>query len=158
MNAIDPTPSDPSGADPGRPPRARRADGRGIRIVLAACLLSATLASVSTTALLAIAGASHPDAAAATPNAVVTGARSEPADIADVVAAARQSVVTITVDGLSPRGMSPFSVPSTGVGSGVILTADGYILTNKHVVSGSSSLTVALSDGTEYPGDDRQGA
>jgi serine protease Do len=82
---------------------------------------------------------------------VVTGASSDPAHLTDVVAAARQSVVTITANGLSARGMSPFSVPATGVGSGLVLTADGYILTNKHVVSGSSSLTVALSDGREFP-------
>jgi serine protease Do len=96
-------------------------------------------------------GASQPASTAATPNAVVTGTRSDPADLADVVAVARQSVVTITANGLSLRGMSPFAVPATGVGSGLILTANGYILTNKHVVSGSTSLTVALSDGREFP-------
>jgi serine protease Do len=47
--------------------------------------------------------------------------------------------------------MSMFNIPTTGVGTGVILTEDGYILTNRHVVKGSSSLTVALADGTEYP-------
>jgi serine protease Do len=130
----------------------RRSGGRGIRTVLAACLLSAVLASASTTALLSVAlGSSQPAAASPTANAVVTGTRSNPADITDVVAAARLSVVTITANGLSTRGMSPFSVPATGVGSGVILTSNGYILTNRHVVNGSSSLTVALSDGTEYP-------
>jgi serine protease Do len=131
---------------------SRRSTGRGIRTVLAACLLSAVLASASTTALLSVAlGGSQPAPTAPTANAVVTGTQSSPADITDVVAAARLSVVTITANGLSSRGMSPFSVPATGVGSGVILTSNGYILTNKHVVSGSSSLTVALSDGTEYP-------
>jgi len=131
---------------------ARRAGGRGFRTVLAACVLSATLASASTAALVSVAvGGSGPASAATTPNAVVTGTRSGTEDITAVVATARQSVVTITTSGVSVRGMSPFSVPSRGVGSGVILTADGYILTNKHVVEGSSSLTVALSDGTEYP-------
>jgi serine protease Do len=109
------------------------------------------LASASTTALLSVAlGGSHPTTAA-TPNAVVTGTRANPGDIADVVAKASKSVVTITANEMSTRGVSPFSVPATGVGSGVILTADGYILTNRHVVSGSSSLMVALYDGTEYP-------
>ena len=33
----------------------------------------------------------------------------------------------------------------------MILTADGYILTNKHVVAGSQSLTVELADGDQFP-------
>jgi S1-C subfamily serine protease len=132
------------------PPRG--SGGRGIRTVVVACLLSATLASASTTALLSVAlGGSEPASAAATPNAVVAGSRSDPADLADVVAVARQSVVTITANGLSAGGRSPFSVPATGVGSGVVLTGDGYILTNRHVVEGSSLLTVALHDGREFP-------
>jgi serine protease Do len=139
-----------SGPADATPPR--RSGGRSLRTVLAACLLSATLASASTAALVSVAvGGSGPAAATATPNAVVTATRPTTDDITAVVAAARPSVVTITSSGLSLRGMSPFSVPATGVGSGVILTANGYILTNKHVVEDSSSLKVALSDGTEYP-------
>jgi serine protease Do len=37
-----------------------------------------------------------------------------------------------------------------GSGSGIIISKDGYILTNKHVVSGSSKVSVILSDGTVY--------
>ena len=142
-----PSPASESGAG-----TTRRSGGRGIRSVLAAALLAAVVASASTTALLSVAlGGSRPAPSAVTPNAVVTGTRSNPGDITDVVALARKSVVTITASGMAARGRSQFSVPATGVGSGVILTADGYILTNKHVVNGSSSLTVALQDGTEYP-------
>ncbi len=159
MNPPDSISPDTFGSPPGPPPEAvteatprRSPSGRGIRTVLAACLLSAALASASTTALLAVTlGGTQPSSAAPTPNAVVTGNRSDPADLADVVAVARQSVVTITANGRSSRGMSPFSVPATGVGSGLVMTANGYILTNKHVVSGSSSLTVALHDGREFP-------
>jgi serine protease Do len=44
------------------------------------------------------------------------------------------------------------SVPATGVGSGFIYDAKGLILTNYHVVEGSSSLKVALSDGRTLTG------
>lgn len=36
-------------------------------------------------------------------------------------------------------------------GSGVIITDDGYILTNNHVVEGTKTLSVILNDGTEHP-------
>ena len=38
----------------------------------------------------------------------------------------------------------------TGVGSGVIMTQDGYIVTNNHVVDGASNVTVTLSDKREF--------
>jgi serine protease Do len=36
-------------------------------------------------------------------------------------------------------------------GSGVVISRDGYVLTNNHVVEGAQQLTVILNDGTEYP-------
>jgi serine protease Do len=37
------------------------------------------------------------------------------------------------------------------LGSGVIVSPDGYILTNNHVVEGADTLTVVLADGKKYP-------
>lgn len=42
------------------------------------------------------------------------------------------------------------SVSPASEGSGIIATADGYIITNAHVVSGATSLKVILSNGTKY--------
>ncbi|MDE0684331.1 MAG: Do family serine endopeptidase [Candidatus Poribacteria bacterium] len=44
----------------------------------------------------------------------------------------------------------PNPMPSRGVGSGVIVSDDGYILTNNHVIEGTDAIKVTLSNGKEY--------
>ena len=47
------------------------------------------------------------------------------------------------------RGNAP---PVRGAGSGFIVSADGYILTNTHVVGNADEVTVRLTDRREFPG------
>jgi S1-C subfamily serine protease len=62
-----------------------------------------------------------------------------------VVDAIGPTVVSIHVGGTAENQNE-----MTGAGSGVIVTPDGYILTNSHVVHGASRLQVTLTDGRTF--------
>lgn len=48
----------------------------------------------------------------------------------------------------SPKGgREPKEEPASNLGSGVIVSSEGYILTNQHVVDGADQIEVALADG-----------
>ena len=49
-----------------------------------------------------------------------------------------------------PRGRSHPPVPLRGEGSGFVVSPDGYILTNAHVVNDASEVTVRMTDRREY--------
>ena len=77
---------------------------------------------------------------------------------ADLVAAVMPACVDISVRGMqlatdTGRGSRPDSVliVRDEVGSGVIVDANGLILTNRHVVAGAYSVSVTLSDGSQHP-------
>ena len=65
--------------------------------------------------------------------------------IADAAARARPSVVRIESTRLVAGGSEQ------DVGSGVVLDAEGHVITNAHVVLGTDTLKVILQDGTERP-------
>ncbi|MBS10686.1 MAG: hypothetical protein CME19_03665 [Gemmatimonadetes bacterium] len=83
-----------------------------------------------------------------------------------IAAQATESVVTITTKRVeeprSRRGrrmpdfFHQFQFPdqeereSSGIGSGIIMTSDGYVLTNNHVIEDADEITVIMSDNREY--------
>lgn len=97
------------------------------------------------------------------------------ADIAQRVDPAVVSITALVVadgrtQGMSPHGGDPFFDPfefffgprqqprqrgqkpvQESGGSGFIISSDGYVLTNHHVVENADKVTVKLSDGPEYP-------
>lgn len=69
--------------------------------------------------------------------------------VKDVVTNTSNSVVEITTESAATDSFLQQMV-TTGAGSGVIISKDGYIVTNNHVVEGASKVTVRTKDGTEY--------
>jgi len=68
--------------------------------------------------------------------------------VARVAAQVDPTVVNITTRSLAYDFFFDI-VPQQGLGSGVIVSRDGYILTNNHVIQGAQSITVNLADGRE---------
>jgi putative serine protease PepD len=92
-------------------------------IVVAAALAMGSSSSSSSTNTV--------DSGAVTPGLALQGA------IVKVVQSVSPSVVQIQ--------------DQVGLGSGIVLDAAGYIVTNNHVVTGAKSLTVTTSNGSQYP-------
>ena len=68
---------------------------------------------------------------------------------AQVYAKTADSVVAITTQIAMTEGSTVTTAVSFG--SGFILTTDGYVVTNHHVIEGATSVTVTTGDGKEYP-------
>ncbi len=140
-------PAAATGPSPRRPKTAR------LNLLLAAAIAVAggvtgsagtylVTTSLGQTGTAAAVGASGSDV-------VLTSATS--GSLPAVIATATKSVVTITVD-TTAVGRFGQTAAATGIGSGIVVSSNGYILTNAHVVSGATSVQVTLPDGQTVAG------
>jgi len=122
--------------------------------------ITALLAALAMLAAGALAGAQVQPAGAAAQAASAARAALLP-DFAAIVQRYGPAVVNITTSGTrkaaAQQGPLPFQfgaplpeVPVQGQGSGFILSADGIVLTNAHVVQNASEVTVKLTDRREF--------
>ncbi|NCC20583.1 trypsin-like serine protease, partial [Candidatus Saccharibacteria bacterium] len=78
-------------------------------------------------------------------NQVVT---EDEADLANIVKKVGPTVVSVVTT--QTTGSGRFQTTSEGAGTGIIVSADGYILTNRHVVQDARTLEIINSEGERY--------
>jgi len=115
----------------------------GVPVSAAACTGTSPISRAqsspsSTPSATSSAGASPSGSASGSPSLGAIAAGAGSAQIPDIAARLQPSVVTIFV--------------GQGLGSGVVYTADGLILTNEHVVRGATAVQVGFADGSRVAG------
>ncbi|MFI5258243.1 MAG: S1C family serine protease [Candidatus Limnocylindrales bacterium] len=135
----------PPAPSPERPPTNEPNAGisRGVvALVLATSLIAALVGAGGTYAVLQVSGALNRATPAPAAGPVVS-VQSEESTIIAAVNRVEPAVVQIVTSG---------GAGGTAVGSGVIYDSGGWILTNRHVVEGATSLLVQLQDGRQLAG------
>ena len=80
---------------------------------------------------------------------VLTSADKSTLTVATVVNRVAASVVEIITDATAQVDRA-HQQPALGAGSGIIVSREGFIVTNYHVIEGARSITVRLSNGKEF--------
>ena len=154
-------PSDPweqpqhSPAAPPQPPRKKKSGAGKVVALVLCCALVGGGAGVG--------GAAAYSALAGEPKGETTIYRNEvdptavtikqadgltPMSLSEISAAYTDSCVCISVTAVTQQGW--YQYESAGAGSGFIISEDGYIVTNYHVIDGATSIKVTLNNGDTY--------
>lgn len=123
-------------------------------VVLAVCILASGVLGFGGGMLANYMNGGSSGGSGMTINKVVTTAEETNASTgemstSDIVAATKDSVVEITTEIVTTGDFLQQYIES-GAGSGVIVSENGYIITNNHVIENASSITVTLSDGSSH--------
>jgi S1-C subfamily serine protease len=160
---------EPITSQPPAAPRPQRQTGSSSLVALFVVALLASIAGSGLTyaALIASGQVASPVAivGVASPSptlAPVATASHGPVATPPTVLVDEQTAVTHAAQAISPsvvtittqlgQSTDPFSLPSTGVGSGFIFDSNGWILTNHHVVADATQVSVELQDGRQLTG------
>jgi len=133
---------------PPTPPPAPRRTGVGATVVAVAVvagIVSGGLSAAAVSGLLRDEGAAPASSQAPLGTNVNSVTIDESSAVINAVDRAMPAVVKIATTAEDLTGAS-------GVGSGFIFDANGWILTNRHVVEGTSQLTVVLNDSRQLEG------
>jgi putative serine protease PepD len=131
----------PAGPGPAQTPE-KRSSLRLVVVPLLSALVGSVLGVGGTLAIV------RPEAAEPPPVAASTVAVTGGGELTGVAAVARKVIPSVVQVDTASR--SRFGTRQ-GTGSGVIYSADGLIITNKHVVESSGAVEVTLSDGRRLP-------
>jgi serine protease Do len=139
--AVTPSPPAWRTPEPSEPePRAGLRPGRAALLgALVGAIVAALVASLVTFALTD----DDPVTSADRPSVPLTTSTGT-LDIQAILSAVEPSVVAIETSQTTTRGVFE------GAGSGIVLSDDGLVLTNAHVIGGSNDITVVLFDGTRH--------
>ncbi|MFB6839603.1 S1C family serine protease [Streptomyces sp. NPDC056361] len=135
---VPPPPVEPPVAVAAAAPGARRRAKRGVGLMAAVAIAAAAIGGGAATLVQQLTS-DAPATASSAVNGTNVSASSK-GTVAGVAAAVSPAIVEISAS--SNAGKS--------TGSGVIITSDGEIVTNNHVISGASAVSVQLSDGKTY--------
>ncbi|KEI02358.1 S1C family serine protease [Clostridium botulinum] len=78
-----------------------------------------------------------------------SGASLVPMSVSSIVKQVGPAVVGVSTKSISSVDMFGFPETQEGMGSGIIFSEDGYILTNYHVINGARQISVILNNGKE---------
>ena len=113
-----------------------------------AMILSAAVGAGAYALAISTFGGTSIDKSISTTNYNLSENTGSPLSIQEIVAKNENSVVAITTESVATDSWLRQYV-TEGAGSGVIISEDGYIVTNNHVIDGASNIKVTLNDGTQ---------
>lgn len=113
-----------------------------------AMLFSAVIGAGAYALANSVFGGTTIDKSISTTNYNLSKNTGSPLSVQEIVAKNENSVVAITTESMSTDTWLGQYV-TQGAGSGVIISEDGYIVTNNHVIEGANNILVTLNDGTE---------